>query len=63
MGCLSGEWYETEFNVFFLKEPGYTIIVMSTFSYLTDPEGQKEERRMVNGEVVKFENPKVVADH
>ena len=27
------------------------------------PEGQKEKRRMMNGEVVKFKYPEVVADH
>ena len=37
--------------------------MMSTFSVLTVPEVQKEERRMVNGEIVKFKYPKVVADH
>ena len=41
----------------------YNIMMMSTFSGLTVPEGQKEERRMVNGEVVKFKYPEVVADH
>ena len=28
VGCLSGEWDETEFNVFVLKEPDYNIIMM-----------------------------------
>ena len=36
---------------------------MSTFLGLTVPEGQKEERRTVNGEIVKFNYPEVVADH
>ena len=27
------------------------------------PEGQKEERRMVNGDIVKFKYPEVVVDH
>ena len=47
MGCLSGEWDEKEFNVFVLKEPDYNIMMMSTFSGFTIPEGQKEERRTV----------------
>ena len=37
---LGGEWDETEFN-FFLKEPGYNIMIMSTFLCLTVPESQK----------------------
>ena len=38
-------------------------MIMSTFSCLTVTEGQKEERRIVNGEVVKFKYPEVVSDH
>ena len=30
---------------------------------MTVAEGQKEEIRMVNGQVVKFNYPEVVADH
>ena len=63
MGCLSGEWDETEFNIFVLKEPDYHIMMMSTFSGLTVPEGQKEEIRMVNGEIVKFKYPEFITDH
>ena len=63
MVCLSGEWDKTEFNVFVLKGPDYNIMTMSTFSGLTVPEGQKEERKMVNGEVVKFKYPEVVTRH
>ena len=38
--------------------------MMTSTSYgLTVPEGQKEERSMVNGEVVKFKYPEVVTDH
>ena len=48
MGYLSNEWYETEFIVFVLKEPGYNIMMMSTFSGFTVTEGQKEEREIVN---------------
>ena len=36
---------------------------MSTFSGLTVPEGHKEDRKVLNGEVVKFKYPEVVADH
>ena len=38
-------------------------MMMSTFLGLTVPEGQKEERRMLNREVVKFKYPEVVAYH
>ena len=62
MGCLSGEWDETELNIF-MKEPAYNIMMMSTFSGLTVPEGQKEERIMVNGEIVKFKYSSIVANH
>ena len=41
MGCLCGEWDETEFNIFVLKEPDYNIIVMSKNSGFTVPEGQR----------------------
>ena len=63
MGCLSGEWDETEFNIFVLKEPDYNIIMMSNFSGLTVLEGQKEDKRMVNGDVFKLKYPGVVADY
>ena len=39
------------------------MTMMSTYSILTVSEGQKEEIRMVNGEIVKFKYPEVVADH
>ena len=38
--------------IFSMKEPDYNIIMISTFSGLTVPEGQKEERRMTNGNLV-----------
>ena len=38
-------------------------MMMSTFSCLTVQKGQKEERRMVNGEIIKFKYPEVFADH
>ena len=63
VGCLSGEWDDTEFNVFVLKDPDYNIIMMSTFLCLTVPEGWKEERIMVNEEVVKFKYPEVFSSH
>ena len=37
VGYLSGEWDETEFNIYFLKEPDYNIMMMLTFSGLTVP--------------------------
>ena len=38
--------------------------MMTSTSYgLTVPEGKKEERSMVNGEVVKFKYPEVFTDH
>ena len=39
------------------------MMMILTFSGLTVTEGQNKERRMVNGEVVKFKYPKYVADH
>ena len=63
MGCISGEWDETEFNLFVLNDTGYNIMTMSKFLRLNVTEGQKEERRMVNWEVVKFKYPKNVEDH
>ena len=38
-------------------------MMMTTFSALTVQEGQKEERRMLNGDIVKFKYPEVVVDH
>ena len=38
--------------IFSMKEPDYNIIMISTFSGFTVPEGQKEERRMTNGNLV-----------
>ena len=37
MGCLSGEWDETDFNVFVLKYPDYNIMMMLKNSGLTIP--------------------------
>ena len=51
------------FSYFFMKEPDYNIMMMSNFSGLTVPEGQKEEIRMVNGGVSKFKYPEVVSDN
>ena len=51
------------FSYFFMKEPDYNIMMMSNFSGLTVPEGQKEEIRMVNGGVSKFKYPEVVSEH
>ena len=39
------------------------MIIKSNFSGLTMLGGQKEESRMVNGEVAKFNYPEVVAVH
>ena len=38
-------------------------MTMTTFLGLTVMEVQNEERRMVNGEIVKFNCPEVVVDH
>ena len=54
MGYLIGECFEIEFNIFVSNDPDYNIVIMSTFSSLTELEGQKEDRSMVNGDVVKF---------
>ena len=40
--CISCEWDKTEFNIFVLKEPDYSIMMISTLSCLTVTEGQKE---------------------
>ena len=63
VGCISGGWYKTYFNVYVLNKPDYNIMIMSNFLGLIVPEDQKEEIRMVNGEVVKFKYPEVVADN
>ena len=41
MGCLGCEWDDKKFNIFVLKDPDYNIMMMSNFSGLTVPEGQK----------------------
>ena len=43
VGYLSGEWDDTYFDIFVMKEPDYNIMVMSTISGLTVVEGNKEE--------------------
>ena len=63
MGCLSGEWYDTELDVFVLKDPGYNITLMKNFSGLTVIEVQEEERSMMNGGLVKFKYTEVVSNH
>ena len=63
LGSLSGEQDKTEFKISVLKEPSYSIMIMSTFSVFTVPEGLKEERMVVNGQIAKFKYPEVVTDH
>ena len=63
MDCLSGEWDKTEFNIFVFKDIDYNNMMMSTYSGLTVPEGQKEERRMVHGGIVHFKYPEVVVNY
>ena len=63
VGCLSGEWEKTELNIFVLKESDYNITMMSNFSGLIVTESQKEERKMVNGKIVKLNYTEVFADH
>ena len=63
VGCLSGEWDKTKFNVFVFKEPYYIIIMVLTFSGLTVSEGNKDKIRMVNREIVKFNYTEVVSDN
>ena len=63
VGYLSGEWDDTYFDIFVMKKPDYNIMVMSTISGLTVMEGHKDEIRMVNGEVVKFNYTELFADH
>ena len=48
---------------FLMKKPYYNIIIISTFSGLTVPEGYKGEKRMGNGDLVKFKYPVIVDDH
>ena len=48
-----------EFKVF-VKDPDYNIILMSIFLGLTVPEGQKQERSIVNGVEFKYKYPEVV---
>ena len=57
MVCISDEWDETDFNIYILKYSNYNIMMMSTFSDLTMQEGQKEERRMINGKLLKLRHP------
>ena len=38
-------------------------MMMSIYSGLAVSEGQKEERRMVNRDIVKLKHPEVIADH
>ena len=49
--------------IFLMKEPDYNILIISTFSGLSVPEVQKEDRSMVNVEEVKFKYPEVVDDY
>ena len=49
MGCFSGEWDETWFNIFVFNDPDYNTMMMSTILDFTIPEGQKEDRIVVNG--------------
>ena len=60
VGCFSGEWYETGLNVFVLIDPDNNIMIMYTFSGLNVSEGNKKERKIVNGEIIKFKYPEVV---
>ena len=54
MVCLSGEWDETYFDIFVIKEPDKNIMIILTYYCLTGPDGKKEEIKIVNGDVIKF---------
>ena len=49
--------------MYFLNDPDYNIMAMSDFLGLAVPEGQKENRSMMNWDVVKFNYPDINADH
>ena len=63
VGYLSGEWDDTQFDIFVMKEPDYNIMVMSTISGLTVMQVHKKKIRIVNGEVVKFNYPELFPVH
>ena len=60
MVCISDKWNETYFK-YFLKDPNYNIVIMSTFSGLTVPGINKEDKIVVNVDVFKFKYLEVVA--
>ena len=63
VGCINGEWDETESIIFVIKEPSYNIMMIPTFSNLTKQDDQKEGIRMVNGQVFKFKYTAFGADN
>ena len=46
-----------------MKETGYNIMIVSTFSSFTVNEGNQEDIMIANGEVVNFKYPAVIYDN
>ena len=59
VGCLIGEWDNTEVNIFIIKEPNYNMIMMLKDSSLTVQGGQNEGTRIVHGDEIKLKYPAI----
>ena len=60
---LSGEWDDTELNIFVIKENDYNIMMMSIESGLTFPDEYNGGIIMVKWEVLKLKYPEIVYDN
>eukprot|EP00957_Ditylum_brightwellii_P004362 330892-Ditylum_brightwellii.AAC.1 len=67
--CLPGVLDSIGFDIFALKDPDYTMTVMSTYGQLVAPQGQKDNVRNVhligstNDEKITFKYTEVFANH
>ena len=61
--CLNGELNGEKYSIFVMKEPDYTMKLMSTYGGLTVEPGEKETKRYENGEKHIFRYTKKISHH
>jgi hypothetical protein len=62
IGALGGTMEEVPFHVYAMKEPDYTMMMMTTYGTM-EREGKFTKRKLNNGEAVIFQYPEVIANH
>ena len=61
--CLNGDLDGEKYSIFVMKEPDYTMKLMSAYGGLTVEPGEKETERYENGEKRTFRYTKNFSHH